>query len=101
MVEERSAIDLLLDENYTGNIVMYDENDKEVEFEQIAIIPFNDKIYALLHPLNVDTLDEDEAIVFSVEEIDDEDAIVLVEDMNVVNAVFDEYYRLLKEQEDN
>ena len=37
MVEERSAIDLLLDENYTGNIVMYDENDKEVEFEQIAI----------------------------------------------------------------
>ena len=101
MIEERSAIDLLLDENYTGNIVMYDENDKEVEFEQIAIIPLNDKVYALLHPLNVNDLAEDEAIVFSVEEIDDEDAIVLVEDMNVVNAVFDEYYRLLKEQEDN
>ena len=46
--EERSQIELLLDENNTENLKLYDENNKETEFEQVAVIPMNEKVYAIL-----------------------------------------------------
>ena len=58
--QERSAIDMLLDEECTENIVMYDDKDQETEFEQIAIIPFNEKVYAILRPIKPELeLEED------------------------------------------
>ena len=99
MDEEKSQIDLLLDENNTENLKLYDENNKETEFEQVAIIPIDDKIYAILKPVTKITgVNDDEALVFAIEEIDEEDCLVIVEDEEVVDKVFDEYYKLLKEE---
>ena len=96
--QERSAIDMLLDENCSDNIFMYDENDKEVEFEQVAVIPFEEKVYAILHPLIEDSeFADDEAVVFVLEEIDDEDSLVLVEDEALIDEIYLIYYKLLKE----
>jgi len=96
--QERSAIDMLLDENCSDNIFMYDENDKEVEFEQVAVIPFEEKVYAILHPLIEDSeFADDEAVVFVLEEIDDEDSLVLVEDEALIDKIYVIYYKLLKE----
>lgn len=93
-----SPIDMLFDENNTDNIVLYDEQNNEVEFEQIAIIPLEDRVYAILRPLDEkNPLPEDEAVVFAIEEVDDEDVLVPEEDSDIVDKVFDKYYELLKE----
>lgn len=94
---EESPIDMLLKEDNCGNIVLYNENNEAVEFEQIAVIPLCDKVYAILKPVcSTPEIGEDEALVFVIEEIDDEECIVIVEDDDVIDAVFDEYYKLLK-----
>lgn len=97
MKEEKSQIEMLLDENNTENLKLYDENNKETEFEQVAIIPLDEKIYAILKPVTkIVGVNDDEALVFVIEEIDDEDCLVIVDDETVVDKVFKEYYELLK-----
>ena len=97
--KEISQIEMLLDENNTDNIKLYDENNKETEFEQVAIIPVDDKIYAILKPVTaIAGVNDDEALVFVIEEIDDEEVLVIVDDEDLVDKVFNEYYALLKEE---
>ena len=61
------------------------------------IIPFNQKNYCILKPtVKIFGLD-DEALVFVIEEIDGEDCLVIYDDMEIVNKVFDLYYGLLRE----
>lgn len=100
MAEEfLSPIDMLLDENNTENIKLYNEENQEVEFEQIALVPIENKTYAILKPVApMEGIAEDEALVFVIDEIDDEDCLVIVEDDNIVDKVFEEYYKMLKEE---
>ncbi len=98
MAEEfLSPIDMLLDENNTENIKLFNEQNEEVEFEQIALVPIDEKVYAILKPVaDMEGVAEDEALVFCIEEIDDEDCLVIVEDDGIIDAVFEEYYKMLK-----
>ena len=97
MKEEKSQIEMLLDENNTENLKLYDENNRETEFEQVAVIPLDEKIYAILKPVTkIVGVNDDEALVFVIEEVDDEDCLVIVDDEAVVDRVFKEYYELLK-----
>jgi hypothetical protein len=100
MAEEfLSPIDMLLDENNTENLKLYNEENQEVEFEQIALVPIEDKTYAILKPVEtMEGVAEDEALVFVIDEIDDEDCLVIVEDDKIIDDVFEEYYKLLKEE---
>lgn len=93
----RSPIELILDEEYDGNIVLYNENDEEIEFEQIAVVTLDGNVYAILKPVDDDMLADDEALVFCIEEIDDEDVLSIVEDDAIVDEVFEEYYNMLRE----
>ncbi len=94
-----NEIEKLLDEENQDNLVLYDENNKKTEFEQVAIIPLNEEIYAILKPVdNIDGVNEDEALVFSVQEIDEEDCLVVCEDEKIINKVFKEYYKLLESE---
>lgn len=94
-----SPIDMLLDENNNDNIKLYNEENEEIEFEQIALVPIEDKTYAILRPVvEMEGIAEDEALVFVIDEIDDEDCLVIVEDDNIVDKVFEEYYKMLKEE---
>ena len=93
-----TEIEKLLDENNNENIVLYDENNNETVFEQAAIIPLNDKIYAILAPVTpIPGVNEGEGLVFVIEEIDDEDCLVIVDDEDIISAVFEKYYELLDE----
>ena len=100
MAEEfLSPIDMLLDENNNDNIKLYNEENEEIEFEQIALVPIENKTYAILRPVvEMEGIAEDEALVFVIDEIDDEDCLVIVEDDNIVDKVFEEYYKMLKEE---
>ena len=94
MNKEINMVDRLLDENNTDPIVLFDENNKETSFEQVAVIPLEEKLYAILKPItDIAGIEEDEALVFVIEEIDDEDCLVLCDNMEVVNKVFEEYYK--------
>ena len=93
-----SEIEKLLDENNDENLFLYDENDNAVGFEQVAVIPYCEKVYAILSPVQkIEGVADDEAFVFVIEEIDDEDCIVMVEDNDIIDAIFVEYYKLLDE----
>ncbi len=100
---EKNAIERLLDENDLGTIVLFDENDKEVEFEQIAIIPYEDEVYAILKPVKeMEGVAEDEAIVFLLDaDEESDDVLSVVEDDAIIDAVFDAYYKLLDEDGNN
>ena len=92
------AIDQILDENNTDPVVFYNEMGDAVSFEQIALIPLNGRIYVILKPTEeMEGVGEDEAFVFEITEQDGEEVIVIVEDFTVINAVFDEYEKLLEE----
>ncbi len=96
-----NVLDILLDEDNDEAITLYDENDKAVRFDQVAIIPFKEKLYAILKPIDeMDGVADDEAIVFLVEEDGEGDAQLVIEtDEPTAIKVFDEYYKLLDEAE--
>ena len=101
-MKEYSAIDALLDKNSTERIILFDENNKETEFEQVCVIPLENAngvmtIYAILNPVTpIEGVADDEALVFKIEEIDDEDCLVIEDDEEMINKVFDVYYDLLR-----
>ena len=99
MKEERSPIELLLDENNSDNIKLFDDKNNEVEFEQVAIVPIEEKIYAILKPAQkMEGVGDDEALVFTIEEIDDEECLVIEENEEIIDKVFDQYYEMLKDE---
>lgn len=96
-----SPIDKILDENNEDPIILYDEENREIEFDQVAVIPLYEKIYVILKPITeIEGVADDEALVFVIEEIEDEDTLVLVDDEQIIDLVFDEYYKLLDEADD-
>ena len=101
MEEKRSPIDALFDENDTSPITLYNEKNEGVEFNQIAVIPLEDKVYAILQPVEMpEGADPDEALVFELEEVAEEQvAINLVKEDEIIDKVFDEYYKLVEEQD--
>lgn len=101
MENKKDPIESLFDENDTSVITLYNERNEPIEFEQIAVIPLNDEIYAILQPVIMpEGANEDEALVFIINEEDEGVTINLVKDDAVIDAVFEEYYKLIKEQDE-
>ena len=97
---ERSLIEQLLDPECEDDITLYDEEGNETVFGQVAIIPINGRIYAILVPITpIEGVGEDEGIVFLLDEVDDEEMLSVVTDEMTIDLVFDEYERLCEEDE--
>ena len=98
---ELDVLDILLDEENEEPITLYNENDKAIQFDQIAIIPMEEKLFAILKPIDeMEEVAEDEAIVFRVDEKESgESELVIETDEALAMRVFDEFYRLLDEVE--
>lgn len=97
--KEINAIDALFDENNTDNIVLYNEKDEPVEFEQVAIIPMDERIYVILKPAKeVEGVADDEAFAFEIVGEGDEESLHLVEDDKIIDKVFAQYDKLFEEQ---
>ena len=101
MAKQLSEIDKLYDENNNDNIILYDENNNTIEFEQIAVIPIEKKVYAILTPVTpMDGVDENTGLVFSVESNKNgEEWLSLINDEEIINSVFDIYESLIKEED--
>lgn len=95
----RDPIDMLLDENNSEPITLYNENEEAVSFEQVALIPLHHELYAILKPIGeYQGVGEDEALVFVLEEELGERVLAVVEDDGIIDAVFEEYYALLRKE---
>lgn len=92
------ALDMLFDENNSENITLFNEDGEAIEFEQVALIPLSETVYVILKPANpMSGIAEDEALVFAVETVDGEECLTILEDDEMVDRVFEEYYKLLRE----
>lgn len=105
-VNVKSPIDSLFDEKDTSPISLFNEKGEEVKFEQIALIPLEEKIYAILKPIiKMEFIGDDEALVFEiVQNENDEDGseqeyLNLVSDIDTIDKAFEEYNRLVDEEE--
>ena len=86
---------MLLDEDCNEPITLYDKDDRAVRFEQVAIIPYGDQLYALLKPTDaVDGVDDDQAMVFR---FTDEPNLEVVTEHSIIDRVFDIYLDLVRE----
>lgn len=97
--DELDILDVLLDEDNEDPITLYDENSKAYKFDQVAVIPLDEKLYAILKPIDaLEGVADDEAIVFAVNDNDGETSLIVEIDESIAMRVFDEYYKLLDEQ---
>ena len=95
-----NLLDRLLDPEDTDPILLYNEKDEAISFEQIAIIPLRKQTYVILKPVEpLEGLGEDEGLVFSIGKRDGQDALILVENEAVIDAVFKVYDEMVAEEE--
>lgn len=94
-----NVIDQILDTEYDGAVTLYDGNGKAVEYEQIAVIPYDKRVYAILVQKEIfDKGELDEA--GEVFELDGERGeIKPIEDVNIISNVFEIYDRLFEEMQ--
>ncbi len=99
-VERENAIDAILDPANGNNVILLDGNGEEHEFEQVAIVPLLDVVYVILKPVNDPIVKENEAVVFAIDVDEDELEYYLdiVEDEDVIDAVFDNYTKMYEEE---
>ena len=93
-----SAIDQIFDPNNCEPIVMYNENNQEVAFEQIAVVPLDGEVCVILKPVEaMEGIGEDEALVFAIVVEDGEEMLVVEDRTEVIDEVFRQYYEMLEE----
>ena len=102
MSQYQNPIDALFDEENNDAIILFNEKGEEIAFEQIALIPLNDKTYAILKPIQpLEGLGENEGLVFSIEtnEQTNQEYLALVTDLDIIDKVFDVYDQLVEDSE--
>ena len=89
-------VDRLFDENNDEKIYVKDNDGREIEFEQVAVVDFEEGYYAVLQPVTpIEGVSEDEVLVFFIDE--ENDCLTYVEDDRVIDGVNDELLAMLEE----
>lgn len=100
--EPADFVKKLMDPENKDYIEFIDEYGQPLNFEQVALIPRDEKLYTILKPVEPEKvgLKDDEALVFSVEYNYDicEDYLERVTDEADIEILFQEYYDMLDEQ---
>ncbi len=100
---EKTIFDILLDKNNHDDIVMKNTDGQDIKFAQKAIIPyFVDgvmNVFVLLEPLTIPSL-QGKILVYRIDMDEDKKlSIVLEQDQNLIDEVYNEYERqILKEE---
>ena len=81
-------VDKLFDDNNFESIFIKDNNGKEIEFDQVALVDYEGDYYAILMPLTkLEGVEEDEVLIFRIDE--EKDCLVYLEDEKIANEVMD------------
>ena len=105
-MEQKKLVDpveMILDENNNDNIILYNDKDEPIEFEQIAVIPIDTNTYVILQPVKpMKGIADDEAFAFRLpnREYGEQD-LQLVEDDDLIDRIFAEYIDMYKQHKEN
>lgn len=97
-MEEKTLLEILLDEYDKQNIFLTNSKGEQVEFIQVAVIPYQNEIFCILKPvLQVYGIGENEAILFKMVEDEKLNDVSLCTETDelVVKRVFKKYRSLL------
>ena len=96
----KNPLEQILDENNTENVILYDAENKPIEFEQVALIPLErtGKLYAIMIPVTpMQGVNEGEGVLFVVDEIKGD--IEIERDDAIIDEVLTIYKTLIEEGE--
>ncbi|MDR1939770.1 MAG: DUF1292 domain-containing protein [Clostridiales bacterium] len=85
-------------------VTLYDEElQKDVDFEEVAAINYNDKLYVFLTPVEPnENIEEGEVIIMEVAEDEEgEETLLAVTDEKLLDEIFDEFQKEMDEQGDD
>ena len=80
---------MLFDQVCRENITGENMNGEAVEFEQIALIPYNEMLFAILVEVKTQ-----EVCVYMYDTDEDGEVLVLIDDDELIDEIVEEYYRL-------
>ena len=89
--EEEEIVEEYADPDAASQVVLTDENGREVTFEFLDLILLGGSEYVVLLPLDVP--DADEVVIFRVEGEGDEESYVGISDDAEAQAVYEEFKR--------
>lgn len=98
-IDEDELDDLNDIDELDNTIVLNDENGKEVEFEFLDLVEYEDKEYVVLLPVE-DSEDSGEVVILRLEESnnDENESYASVEDEKVLAAVFEIFKEKFKSE---
>ncbi|HEY8389833.1 MAG TPA: DUF1292 domain-containing protein [Clostridia bacterium] len=99
--EKKDFVVDLLPEDSGEIITLYDEEENEVPFYQIACIEHNNDFYAMLQPVEeVEGIEEDEVIVLKMLEAKDEEDDIFepVTDEELLDKIYEAYIKAVEEE---
>lgn len=81
-------------------IVLNDEEGKEVQFEFLDLVEYEDEEYVVLLPIEESEEDAGEVVILKVEdtESEDEESYVSVDDQETLNTVFEMFKEKFKDE---
>ena len=80
----------------SNNVILLTDDGEELEFSNVFSVNLDFNTYVILQPVEtLDGMEEDEALVFLLTYEDDEEQYSIVTDDEIIDRVFEEYYRLL------
>ena len=89
-----------MEEELDNIIVLNDEEGKEVEFEFLDLVEYEDEEYVVLLPVEEVDVDAGEVVILKVEdtESEDEESYVSVDDEETLNTVFEIFKEKFKDE---
>lgn len=91
--------DKLFDDNNEERVHITDEDGRDIEFEQVAVVDYEGAYYAILKPVTeLEGVSDDEVLIFFIDE--ENDKLVYVEDEDVGDGVMDVFYEMLEEYDE-
>ncbi len=87
-----------LEEDLDNVVILNDEEGKEVKFEFLDIVEYEEEQYVILLPIEEEN--SEEVVILKVEDTDseEEESYVSVDDENVLNAVFEIFKEKFKDE---
>lgn len=97
----KNPIEQILDEKNMENVVLLDEDNKPIEFEQVAVIPLERTglLYAIMIPVTpMQGVNEGEGVLFVIDEL--KGTIDIERDDAIIDEVLSIYQTLIEDGEE-
>ena len=101
-MNSKNPIEQILDEKNMDNVILYDAENKPIEFEQVAVIPLERTglLYAIMIPVTpMQGVGEGEGVLFVIDEING--SIDIERDDATIDEVLSIYQTLIADGEED